>query len=382
MKGVNEIYTKEVHTMAKKTARGTFKKHFMFEGVSYYAYGKTSTEAEQAKAAKIAELKAGVIDRENPRLNAYYETFAESRRGSVKESTLRAQRSAFTKLAAIVVYNDVTLGEMRIRDIKAADLKAVQKALLNAGNSTCTTNDNMSHLSHVFNAAIKDEVADRNPCISLTRVRRTEPLARNTKHRALNPEELKTFMAAATENNSYFLNLFKLMLNTGLRIGEVGALTMSDIYGGYIHVTKTVTRYEDGTYNIGEPKTRDSIRDIPINDTVKQILKAQQELNALIFGNIVNISEPLFKSPEGGLLKEYTVNREIQRLIKNTDVEHFTSHAFRETFASMFMDKQPELFKTLSEIMGHSNTSITLDLYTHSLTDTKIKAMNAISIAL
>lgn len=364
----------------KKRADTRYQKCFRYNGKRYTVYGKTPTEAEQAKITKIAELESGVVDRANPKLNDYYQYFTENRRGSVKESTIRGQSNQFKKCAAVVIYNHTTFGEMRMRDIKARDLQAVQKALIQAGNSTCTVNDNMAHLSHVFNAALRDETIDRNPCISITRVRRTEPLARDTTHRALSPHEVQSFIVAAKD--SYFINLFKLMLNTGMRIGEVAALTELDIDRQYIHITKTVTRNENGSNIVGDsPKTRGSVRDIPLTDTIRQILKSQRELNKQVFGNITDLSEPLFRSPEGTLLREYTVNREIKRLLKNTDIEYFSSHAFRETFASMFIDQQPELYKTLSEIMGHSDVGITLNLYAHALPDTKITAMNNLTIA-
>ena len=367
--------------MARQQKRNDtrYQKCFRFDGQRYTVYGDTVTEAEQAKAAKIEALKAGLIDRDNPTLDRYYEMFTEARRDSVKESTLRGQSNQYRKCASVLIVNDKPFGQLHIRDIKAADLQAVQQALKAAGNSTRTVNDNMAHLNHVFNSAVKDELIDRNPCISLTRLRRTEPLARDTKHRALTRQETALFLETAAD--SYFINVFKLMLSTGMRIGELGAIKESDIVGGYININKTVTRNEAGSYCIGDsPKTSDSIRTIPLNAATKAILNEQRKLNEMVFGEIVSLNKPLFRSPEGELLKEYTLNREIKRITKKCNIEYFTSHAFRATFATRFIEQRPQDYKVLSEILGHADTQITLNLYTHVMEDTKRQAMQELNI--
>lgn len=242
-----------------------YQKCFRFQGQRYTVYGDTVTAAEQAKADKIKELEEGVIDRENPTLNRYYERFTAARMDSVKGATIRGQSNQFRKCAAVPVINNKTFGELRIREVKAADLRIVQQAIKDSGNSTRTVNDAMAHLNHVFNSAVKDELIDRNPCISISKVRRTEPPARDTVHRALTKEETQKFLEAAAD--SYFINLFKLMLNTGMRVGEAGALRAADIGNGYININKTVTRSADGSYCIGDsPKTSDSNRAIPLNN--------------------------------------------------------------------------------------------------------------------
>ena len=88
----------------------------------------------------------------------------------------------------------------------------------------------------------------------------------------------------------------------------------------------------------------------------------------------------LFKSAEGELLREYTVNREIKRICKQAEIEKFTCHGFRVTFATRFIEQRPQDYKILSEIMGHKDISITLNLYTRVMTESKITAMNEIKI--
>lgn len=357
----------------KKRTDARYQKCFRYEGHRYTVYGDTPTAAEQAKAKKISELEAGIIDRENPTLNSYYETFTENRRHSVKQATLRGQFNMYKSISEIVIYNNVKFGEMRIRDIKPKDIQAVQNVLIASGNNSRTVNDKLAHLKHVFHEAIKDETIDKSPCNSINNLKRTETPIRETKHRAISPEEIKLFLDEAKD--SYFINLFKLMICTGLRIGEVGAISRADIGATAIHISKTITRNEYGGYFIGNtPKTDSSIRDIPLNSTITQIIKEQNKLNADIFGISLDLSKPIFRNPDGGLLREYAVNREIKRITNRCGIEYFSSHALRNTFATDFYIQLGDI-KTLQSLMGHSDIRMTMNVYTHTPNERKAEAM-------
>jgi len=364
--------------MAAKRQDGRYQLVFRFGGKQYAVYGKDRKEASLNKLKKIEELQTGRINHENPFLNDYYETFTELRRRRVKEGTLRNQRAWYEACATIMVTNNKTLGEMRIADIKPRDCLLVQQALVNSGKSPQTINDYMAHLSHVFSSAVKDETISRNPCSAVENLKRETPPARDNKHRALSTEETSRFFEAAED--SYYYNLFRLLLQTGLRIGEAGALCRADIdfNGNMLHITKTIVRDEIGMYMIGNTtKTDASKRDIPMNPIIKTILKDQIARN-----NIIKMQGTLFTLPEGGLLREYSVNREIKRICTLAEIEKFTSHAFRATFATRFIEQRPQDYKILSDILGHANVKITLDLYTHVMKENKVKAMDGITIAM
>ena len=355
---------------------------FTYNGKKYYVYGFNDTELKEKELQKRQELMTGTEDRANPTLNTYYERFTEYRRSKVKESTIRCQSFQFRNCADVAVdKNGKTLGMMRIRDIKPFDIQTVQQLLEKSGRKTETVNNCMAHLHHVFNAAVRDETIDRNPCKCIERVKRTEKPARETIHRALTKEETAAFFQAAKE--SYYYNFFAMMIQTGIRIGELAALLPLDIDTNQkvLHISKTVTKDEIGAYLIGAtPKTDAGNRDIPISDQIIQIVKDQRRLNKMIF--LDRVEKPVFRSPEGALLREYPINREIRRICKKAGIERFTCHAFRATFATRFIEQRPQDYKVLSEILGHSNTKITLDLYTHVMKDSKVKAMDEIVIAI
>lgn len=82
------------------------------------------------------------------------------------------------------------------------------------------------------------------------------------------------------------------------------------------------------------------------------------------------------------MLREYSTNREIARICRQGKIERFTCYALRATFATRFIEQRTQDYRVLSDILGHSNVGITLNLYTHVMDETKIKAMKSIEIAI
>ena len=368
----------------KKRADGNMVRTFTYEGKRYYIYGKTNKELTEKEMQKRAELESGEQERVNPTLNKYYEHFTEVRRGSVRESTIRCQRYQFEDAARVVIDgNNKTLGELQIRDITPKDMQHVQIILAESERTTETVNNIMAHMKHVFNAAVRDETIDRNPCACIVNLKRKEKPARETIHRALTQEETEKFFKAARERNSFYYNLFSVMIRTGMRVGEVGALTVFDVdeAAGVIHVRRTITRDDASAYVIGDAaKTESGRRDIPVSGDVLEAIRKQRNINRLCFGS--NLSETIFTSPEGALLRDYTVDREMARCCKAAGIDRVTSHAFRATFATRFVEQRPEDYKALSAILGHKDISITLNLYTHVMEERKKAAMDNVIIKL
>lgn len=375
---------KESKKESKKKEKKYLTRTFQYEGKRYYVYGRSNKELNEKVFQKRAELEAGTMERVNPTLSKYYEQFTEVRRGSVRESTIRAQAYQFQGAASVPIDgNGKTLGELQIRDITPKDMQRVQMVLASSGRTTETVNNIMAHLKHVFNAAVRDETIDRNPCACIVNLKRKEKPARETIHRALSQGETERFFEAAKKRNSYYLNVFEMMIRTGMRVGEIGALTAFDIdeKAGVIHVRRTITRDEGNAYKIGDAaKTESGRRDIPLNPGILETIKKQKNLNRLFFGG--NLPETLFTSPEGALLRDYSVDREMERCCKAANIERVTSHAFRATFATRFIEQRPEDYKTLSEILGHADISITLNLYTHVMEERKKAAMDNVIIKL
>ena len=164
-----------------------------------------------------------------------------------------------------------------------------------------------------------------------------------------------------------------LCLYTGLRIGELLALTWNDIDfdKSILSVTKTC---HDGNENgkhiriIDTPKTENSRRQIPLSKTLIKMLKDMKKKSKCEFV-IADGEKPVY-------IRSY--QRTFELLLKKIGLPHKGFHSLRHTFATRALECGMDV-KSLSEILGHKNATITLNRYAHSLWEHKAEMMNKLS---
>lgn len=370
--------------MAKKTKRadGLLQKGFRVNGKAYVVYGHSERELFEKMQAKLEQIEAGIQTRKNPTLNEYYKRWNEARKESVKETTISTQTMQFLTIADIYIPTAMSkLGEIRLKDISVDDLRLIQNELSNR-MSTNSTNQYVNHVKHVLQDALKERLIDYNPCCMLKPLKRTEEQARDTSHRALTADEQKMFFESERCKASFYYNLFRFALCTGMRVGEIGALNLSDIHGDAIHISRTLTKDENGRFMLGkDAKTKAGQRQIPLNDTIRQILADQKAMNAMLDGNILSMDDLIFKSPKRCLLNPINVDIELAKVCKTIGLDHVSMHAFRATFATRAVEAGV-LPKTLQELLGHNDIAVTMNVYAHATQDVKKQAMQAVEIAI
>lgn len=240
----------------------------------------------------------------------------------------------------------------------------------------------MKVIKAVLNDAIKDGIILDNPSRNIKSVKVTEK-ATETHHRALTSQEQALFMQEL--KNDFYYPYIALMLASGMRSGEVGALTWEDIdtKNNVIHITKTITRDSNGKNVIGQsPKTDSGYRDIPLTDTIKKILGEHKEKSGILPFK----TNLIFSTVNGNIMDNGIINRAIKNTLVRLDkkgihIEHFTSHALRDTFATRYIEQGGNM-KTLQKLLGHGSITITMDLYAHVLPDTMQEEMQKINIAI
>lgn len=160
-------------------------------------------------------------------------------------------------------------------------------------------------------------------------------LARDAMHHCLTENEITLFMSAAIEQGSVYRNLYTFLFNTGLRIGEAGAITPADVKEGTVMICKTVIREGSGYVIRNQTKTGRYI--VGLNEQARAAIHAEMSKRKH------RIDKPIFTTASGELINTSALRHDIQRICKASGIESFAPCAFRATFAyKEFMQKSPE----------------------------------------
>ena len=358
---------------------GTLEYRFTVDGKRYSVYGVNAKEL-RAKELELREsIRNGTYSKNrNITLDQYYKEWLKAKQSYTKGNTELGITSRYEN------HIKPTLGKRKIVDIEKREILKLQQELLKKQKAS-SVNAIITQFKDMLNSAVADDIIIKSPAATIKAAKTDTVKASETNHRALTEEEQALFIEEA--QSEWLYELLALMLCTGLRIGEATALCWSDIdyFNNVIHITKTITRTAAGAYTEGSPKSKSGIRDIPMNDIIKDILKSQRAKQNAVFGNVLQISQRVFTSISGTMVYNAVTNSAITRTLERLEakghkIEHFSAHALRDTFATRYIEKggTPQTLKT---ILGHSSLAITMDLYAHVLPNTKQSEMNVVADA-
>ena len=194
---------------------------------------------------------------------------------------------------------------------------------------------------------------------------------------ALTEEHLGIWMNFIEKDNTYckYYDEFVVLLETGMRVSEFCGLTRKDLdfKNRRIRVDHQLIRERGGKYYVEETKTSSDRRFLPMNETVYNSLKKMLERRPTVK------AEPMVDGYSGFIMLDKNGNPKValhienemrwamkkyKKLYPDSPLPHITPHVCRHTFCSN-MAKSGMNPKTLQYIMGHSDISVTLNVYTH-----------------
>ena len=359
-------------------ANGLYMARFMHDGKSHVLYNRSLTELKKELVDLKSKLLNGTYVEENKtRLNDWFDEWHKTYCViNKKQSTAKDYMSTWN-----AKIRDSELGNTRLCDLRAEQIQNFLNGLTDKYSSKYIHLIRIT-LSLPITAAYKLQKIPR-PIMDFV----TEPKGKpNKKREALTKAEQETFKEYIKD--SYLETFFLTALYTGMRSGELRGLQWNDIdyKANVITVQRSLHEEKGGTFRIDTPKTDAGKRTIPILPQLREVLKRQQAFYKALGGNILklNNTDYVFTLGDNMPITVQRTRREIQGTLKkiHEDNKEFRDnlvlHELRHTFCTnCAMAGMPP--KVLQKIMGHSNISITLDVYTHIEEETKANEMEKIA---
>lgn len=264
-------------------------------------------------------------------------------------------------------------GQMRVRTVKISDAKAFYISLHDRGNKRNTISIFHCVLRPAFEMAVDDDMIRKNPFkFQISDILPNDAGKRTALTKAQQEAYLKYVQEYGRDN---YYNDILILLGTGLRVSELYGLTKNDVdfKTRCIYIDHQLCRTAEKPYFITTPKTSSGVRTIPMTDTVylalKQVIKnrpvgkAEQIVDG--YGGFLFLDKS--GMPKVAMhLENYMrgIQSKINRLYGNS-FPRVIPHVLRHTFCTNMQQAGIDV-KSLQYLMGHSNVSVTLDIYTHT----------------
>lgn len=359
--------------MARKIANiyrrddGTYQLRFTVDGKRYAVYGRTVDECRQKESQKRQEIEEGAYQRQKDiTLGEYCRRWLSGKRGTVKDSTILAYVTQINGMLSLPIA-DVRLKDLRpqhIRDMIGAMQGALQPTSINLRIVT---------LKQILKSAVQEDLIVKSPADGIKALRAPKRPSDSAPHRALTKEETAALLQAADARGDLYRDLYRLMLHTGLRIGEAIALVDSDIVGERLHCARTIMRSSAGTVIGDSPKSSAGDRIIPLDREAQEAIRRSQELRSAMGWD----TDRIFSSSVGTMANPQEINAQLRKTCLAAGIEPITSHALRDSFATRCAESRMQP-RVLMEIMGHASISMTMEVYVHALDEVKSAELAAV----
>lgn len=284
----------------------------------------------------------------------------------LKKQSYRKINSNF-QLHILPFFKDYKLKDINSKVYLEWMNKIKEKGFKNSYNANLHTT-----MVGILNYAVKFDYIDTNVASKIGGFSKKKNEVKNIDFWTL--EEYRQFISVVDDD------LYKLLFNTlfftGLRVGECLALTWNDFKYNYLDINKTISKEKNknNNYIINSPKTPTSIRKIRIDDELielfSKLYESQKQLSNFnnswfIFGGIKPITHT-------------TLTRRKDKYCEIAKVKKIRLHDFRHSHATLLVSKSVPI-TVISQRLGHSDTNMTLNTYSHLVLTDIDKAVDMIN---
>lgn len=276
-------------------------------------------------------------------MDKFIDIYFSDKRNELKESSMRNKRHMMNK--HILPY----FATKKLNEITPADIIQWQKIILEKNLSKTYERMIQNQINALFNHAQRIYNLKENPCKKVKRMGKSDA----DKLDFWTKEEYETFISGVNKQSEDYL-MFEILFWTGIREGELLALTLSDfdMSNNLLHINKTYHRI-NGKDVISSPKTDNSVRTIIIPNFLKEEV---QEYIGQHYG--LPESERLFP------IVARTLQKRLKKYEEKTGVKPIRVHDLRHSHVAYLINQGVEPL-IIKERLGHKNIQITLNTYGH-----------------
>lgn len=374
---------------------GRYEYRWRSGGKRSSVYGKTLEELREKEIAIERDKSDGIrAEAKYITINDVFDMWVELKKG-LKDNTFQNYKYMYNQF----VYPN--FGQTKILQVKRSDVRRFYNNLADIQNLKVSTIDSVHTVLHqVFELAVEDDYIRNNPSDHALKELKQSHNWEIEARRALTVAEERIFMDFLENSRQYnhWKAVFVVMLETGMRVGEVTGLRWEDIdfENNLISVNHTLVYYKhqkNGCYfSINTPKTKAAKREIYMTEGVKKAFEKerwyQKNLEITCKAKIDGYTNFVFVNRFGNVQNQGSLNKALRRIIRDCNDEilekakgrevtllpPFTCHSLRHTFATRMCEANVNM-KVVQKVLGHADIGTTMNIYTDATRDFEKKGM-------